>query len=110
MNTLRLSLLACAAAAGLGLATSGCVVTPARVRVRSEFVLAAPPAVIVETRGVAPRAGYVWIDGYWNWIGGQHVWVRGHWGAGRRGYVWVPHEWVQGERGWQLREGYWRRR
>lgn len=110
MASFRTPLLAGLAAVALALATSACVVEPARVGVRAGFVLAAPPAVIVEERGVAPGPGFVWMDGYWNWVGDRHVWVRGHWVEGRRGYVWVPHRWVHGERGWQLREGYWRPR
>ena len=27
----------------------------------------------------APRAGFVWVPGYWHWRGHRHVWVRGHW-------------------------------
>jgi len=32
-------------------------------------VTIAPPAAIVETRGPAPGAGYVWVDGYHRWDG-----------------------------------------
>jgi hypothetical protein len=73
-------------------------------------VAVAPPAPIAETYGPAPVAGYVWLGGYWNWVGGQHVWVRGHWEAPRAGYRWVPHAWVHRSDGWHLGRGHWARR
>ena len=27
----------------------------------------------------APRAGYIWSPGRWDWNGRRHVWVAGHW-------------------------------
>jgi hypothetical protein len=72
-------------------------------------VSVAPPAPQVEVIGVPPQPGYVWLGGYWNWVGGRHVWVGGHWEAGRAGYRWVPHEWVRAGGGWRLREGHWAR-
>ena len=106
--------LACA----LGAALAGCVVEPARVVVRppryafiTPIVVIAPPAPIVETVGIAPQPGYVWVSGYWNWVGERHVWVGGHWDAPPYpGYRWVPHTWVRHEEGWRLREGHWDRR
>jgi hypothetical protein len=72
-------------------------------------VMVAPPAPVVETVGVAPVPGYVWIGGYWNWVGGRHVWVPGAWRPGRPGYRWVPHHWVAAGGGWRLEEGHWAR-
>jgi hypothetical protein len=98
-------------AAGLGLVLAlslgGCVVEPARGAYVGGVVVAEPPAPVVETIGVAPVAGYVWLGGYWNWVGGRHVWVAGHWAAPRPGYRWAPHEWVRVNGGWRLREGHW---
>ena len=34
----------------------------------------APPALRAEVVP-APRPGYVWINGYWEWRGGKHEWV-----------------------------------
>jgi hypothetical protein len=69
----------------------------------------APPAVPVEEVGVAPAPGYVWMAGYWNWLGARYVWVAGHWGPGRPGFVWVQHRWVRGAGGWRMAPGHWRR-
>ncbi len=27
----------------------------------------------------APRHGFVWDPGYWEWRHGRYVWVEGHW-------------------------------
>jgi hypothetical protein len=91
------------------LAIGGCVIEPARVQYSGAVVVAAPPAPIVETYGPAPAPGYVWLGGYWNWVGGRHVWVAGHWTAPRPGYHWVPHRWVAVNGGWRLHEGHWAR-
>lgn len=102
------------AAAALGgaiaLAIGGCVVAPPQPQFVGEVVMNAPPPTQVEVIGVAPAPGYVWISGYWNWVGGRHVWVSGRWAPPRAGYYWVPHVWVHTGVGWHLREGYWARR
>ena len=86
----------------------GCIVAPAPGYYRTGAVVrVAPPAPQVEVIGVAPNPGYVWIGGYWNWVGGRHVWVNGYWGPGRAGYHWVPHTWGRYGGGWRMRPGYW---
>lgn len=92
----------------LALPLSGCVVAPAPYDVGAT-VRVGPPAPIVETVGVAPYPGYVWLGGYWNWTGERHVWVPGRWEAPRRGYHWVPHRWVQAGGGWRMAQGHWER-
>ena len=57
----------------------------------------------------APRHGYVWAPGYWDWRGKKHVWVKGHWFAERRGYAYQPHRWVEHEGRWSLERGHWDR-
>jgi hypothetical protein len=100
----------CATLLVLALTLGGCVVYPARVGYAGDVVVAAPPAPIVEAYGVPPAPGYVWIGGYWNWVGGRHVWVGGHWEAPRPGHVWVAHTWVREGGGWRMAPGHWERR
>jgi hypothetical protein len=95
---------------------SGCVATlsgcVARVYPEPGYgptVMVAPPPPQTEVVGVAPAPGYIWMGGYWNWVGGRHVWVAGHWGPGRAGYHWVPHQWVAANGGWRLAQGHWER-
>lgn len=106
----RRSLVGLALGGALAFTLGGCVVEPIQPRFVGEVVLNAPPPAQAEVIGVAPVPGYVWIGGYWNWVGGRHVWVSGHWAAPRSGYYWVPHVWVHTGVGWHLREGYWARR
>lgn len=104
-------------AAGAGL--SGCVVVPDNQgQYRGEAPMPAPapaPMVIappppqVEAIGQPPGVGYIWIGGYWNWVGNRHVWMPGHWDRGRPGYRWDPHRWERGHNGWERRGGEWRR-
>jgi hypothetical protein len=94
----------------LSAALSACVVYPARGYYVTGPVAVAPPPPVVETYGVAPAPGYVWIGGYWNWVGGRHVWVGGHWERPHPGYYWEPHHWVRAGGGWRLAGGHWVRR
>lgn len=71
-------------------------------------ITVAPPAPQVEVVP-APRAGYVWAPGYWNWVGGRHVWVGGHWIGARPGYRWVPDAWVRHGDRWHYARGHWAR-
>ena len=91
------------AALALG-AISVPVVSEARVYV----VETAPPPPRVEVVP-APRHGYVWAPGYWDWRGRRHVWVNGNWVHERRGYRWAPHGWVEREGRWHFTRGHWER-
>ena len=68
----------------------------------------APPAPRVEVTP-APRAGYVWVPGYWDARGSRHVWVRGHWERERRGYRFVEPRWVERDGRWVLERPRWAR-
>jgi hypothetical protein len=71
-NWLRASL---AFGLGLSMALAGCVIAPDQDHYADGVVLVAPPAPRVEVIGVAPSPGYVWVAGYWSWVGGRHEWV-----------------------------------
>jgi hypothetical protein len=107
MNQRRSVFAACALAAAISLGLGGCVVVPDQGHYVGGVVMVAPPAPRVEVIGVAPTPGYVWIGGYWNWVGGKHVWVPGRWDRGRPGYHWEAHAWVREGDGWRMRPGRW---
>lgn len=95
-----------------GLVLSGCVVAPLPPADGAAPVViapSAPPPPPAEAVVVAPGPGYVWITGYWGWVGGRHVWTQGRWVAPRPGYRWVPRRWAQGPGGWHQHGGYWAR-
>jgi len=94
------------AAVVLAVALSACYVYGPAPRYYGPAVAVAPPA----PQAVAeppPRAGYVWVPGFWSWNGNQYVWVRGSWRADRPGYHWAPAHWVEVNGGWQFVRGHW---
>jgi hypothetical protein len=68
----------------------------------------APPAPLYE-RVPAPRRGYVWAPGYWEWTGHRHRWVRGDWLEARPGYVYEAPSWHRRGDRWYLEPGGWDR-
>jgi hypothetical protein len=106
MNRIRLFSLA--AMAAFGLALSACV-PPDQGHVVDGVVMVAPPAPQVEVIPTPPQPSYVWIRGYWNWVGDRYAWVAGHYTAPRPGHHWVAYEWVRQGDGWRLRPGHWER-
>jgi len=72
------------------------------------YVRVAPPAPRTEFVP-APRHGYVWAPGYWDWRGHRHVWVSGHWVRERPGYVYYGPRWVERGNGWYMEHGRWSR-
>ena len=86
----------------------GAISVPIVSEARTVIVEVAPPPARVEVVP-APRVGYVWAPGYWNWNGHRHVWVGGRWVGERRGYHWEAHRWEEHEGRWHFHEGGWRR-
>jgi hypothetical protein len=68
----------------------------------------APPAPRVEAMP-APRVGYVWIPGAWDWDGRRYVWRTGRWEHGRAGHHWREDRWEQRNGGWVRVRGGWDR-
>jgi hypothetical protein len=72
----------------------------------SLFIGTAPPAPLVE-RIPAPRHGYVWAPGHWEWGGHRHVWAPGYWVAERPGYVYNAPVWAARNGGWYMEPARW---
>jgi hypothetical protein len=57
----------------------------------------------------APRHGYYWVPGYWDWHGHRHVWVSGHWIRERHGYSYREPRWEERDGRWYMHRGAWER-
>ena len=91
--------------AALFAASTAAFTLPAAAEV---YVNIAPPAPRYEVVP-APRHGYVWAPGYWDWRGHRHVWVKGHWERERHGMYWHPNRWTERDGRYVLEKGRWDR-
>ncbi len=91
----------------IGLAVFACALT---FSAAGEVVVRiAPPAAVVERRGMAPGPGYVWINGYHRWDGNAYSWNAGRWERPPRPHArWIAHRWVHRRGGYVLVDGRWR--
>lgn len=70
-------------------------------------VQVAPPQPLYEAMP-APRAGYTWSPGYYEWRGDRYVWTSGRWIETRDGFAWQQPRWEQRADGsWHLIGGQW---
>ncbi|HSS29236.1 MAG TPA: hypothetical protein VLL50_14910 [Usitatibacter sp.] len=69
-------------------------------------VTIAPPAPITE-EVPAPREGYVWAPGYYDYAQNKHHWHKGRWMRERRGYTYVAPRWVDENGHWNLYAENW---
>ena len=81
--------------------------TRAGAGVGAESIDPSPPLPRVEN--VAPRDGYVWAPGYWEWNRRSYHWVTGSYIFERRRYHWVADQWEQAGGHWNLMRGRWGR-
>lgn len=86
----------------------GAMATPLPGLAQVEILLNyGPPAPRYEVIP-APRTGYVWSDGHWQWKNNKHVWVRGNWQRERPGYAYTQPRWVERKGGgWNYRASRW---
>ncbi|MDR3715661.1 MAG: hypothetical protein P4L51_22855 [Puia sp.] len=66
------------------------------------------PADVVYDHGLAPGAGYIWIDGDWIWSGGQYRRHEGHRGRPRGGRTWQRGNWSHFNNGYRWNRGHWK--
>ena len=69
--------------------------------------LGAPPPVYYEALP-GPRAGWVWVPGYWDWRAHRQYWVAGHWVRSRPGYVYHRPRYYERDGHWYYARGGWR--
>lgn len=82
---------------------------PSLARATVDFnVSIAPPPPRVEVIP-APRAGALWVPGYWDWRHHRYHWVTGRYVRVRHGFHYEPAGWLlRGDRYFYARPG-WRR-
>ena len=74
--------------------TFGAAALPAAAHTNVDFfVNVGPPPVLYAP--AAPRVGFIWVPGYWDWRHGRHYWVRGHYTRHRPGYAYAPARWYR---------------
>ena len=69
----------------------GSVALPAAAQISINIGIAPPPLQYEVVP--APRSGYTWAPGYWQWQNERHVWATGRWVAERPGSYWVADRW-----------------
>ena len=98
------------AAAGAALLCSAAAFAPAAMaQVNINIGIGTPPPAPIYEAVPAPRAGYVWAPGYWDWDDHyrKHAWKKGHWAAARPGYVYESPRWVRASNGWVMQPERW---
>ena len=91
-----------------GLIATSFASVPLAAFARPIVVTVAPPAPWQEVIP-APRRGFVWAPGHWEWRNRRHVWMGGHWMRARPGYAYRSPRWVQNNGRWEMRQGNWAR-
>jgi WXXGXW repeat (2 copies) len=94
------------AAVGLGVAV---LLSAGLATAESDIVSDLAPPPLRAERAPAPRDGYIWGAGHWEWRGHAYSWVGGTWIAERRGAHWMPDSWEQVGGQWHYRPGHWQR-
>jgi hypothetical protein len=94
----------------LGVALAAALLAPGCAVRRAAFVIGPPPPPRYAVIGVAPGAGWVWAEGYWDLRGRNWVWAPGRWvRAPHPRAAWVSGRWVERGRGhWRFQRGHWR--
>jgi hypothetical protein len=93
----------------LAAASLGALVPVAANAQQYTVVRVAPPAPVQEVVP-APRRGYVWAPGYYDYRGNQYIWVQGRWMRERPGLAWREARWVERNGEWHRVGGDWQRR
>jgi hypothetical protein len=96
------------ALAGLVAATLGSISIPAVARTNVDLYLNVGPPPARYEYIPAPRYGFAWVPGYWDWRGHRHVWIAGHYVRHRPGYYFEPARWVEYDGRWRYSRPYWR--
>ena len=81
---------------------------PAAARTNVDLIVNVGPPPVRYEPVFAPRVGFLWVPGYWDWRHGRHHWVRGHYLRHRPGYVYEPARWAERGGRWHYAPPLWR--
>jgi len=81
---------------------------PAAARSSVDFYVNFAPPVAQAEYIPAPRAGYVWVPGYYDWRHSRYHWVKGHWVRHRPGHHYEPARWEHRNGRYHYRAAGWR--
>jgi len=96
-------------AGAAALLSLGALVVPATAQAQvSVSVQFGPPAPVYE-RVPAPRPGYVWAPGHYEYQRGRYAWTGGRWMTARPGYAYHAPNWEQRNGRWYYSQGRWDR-
>jgi hypothetical protein len=91
---------------GAALTLAGCADT---YGYGSYYASTPPPPVRYERYGPSPGSGYVWLNGYWGYRGGNYYWTSGRWERPPRGHRrWEDGRWEHRGDRYYWRDGRWR--
>jgi WXXGXW repeat (2 copies) len=90
--------------------TIGAVAIPLPSSAQSvEIYVNSPPPAPREEVVPAPRTGYVWAPGHYEYRSDNYTWVPGKWEQARPGYVYRAPAWVERDGRWLYQPPRWDR-
>jgi hypothetical protein len=91
----------------LALGAAAYVPLPSMAQTSYSVVIGTAPPPLRYEAVPAPRRGYIWAPGHWEWRGHRHEWVSGGWIAERPGYVYNSPNWYRRDGGWVYEPARW---
>jgi hypothetical protein len=71
---------------------------------------APPPEKTESARPAAPGFGYIWVQGYWDYLAGNYIWRDGRWVQGKPDYEYVRARYEYTGKEWVFHRPHWKRR
>ncbi len=97
------------AASAVAFSAFGSLALPTAASAQPVITVQVPPPPVRAERTPAPRRGYVWSPGHYQWVNGQYVWRRGYWVKARPGYAYRAPQWRQQNNRWVYSRPGWDR-
>jgi hypothetical protein len=89
--------------------TLGAVALPVAAAESVDVYVVTPPPAPRTEEVPAPRSGYVWTPGHYQYRSDNYVWTPGQWEQARSGYVYRAPAWTEREGRWYYQAPRWDR-